>query len=173
MPANSRFPATRWLTSCRTVQRVHGVGCDHCSARTPATRCPVASRLVLSSSMGVALIRVLRSRPRSGHFCDASDRTEATCDGGALVRRNGPGVDAVPACAPCDIESPTATCPGAGAHAMCGWVSRPRPPSSIFGLDSCGGLSEERAAAAVGDGCLLYTSDAADEEDSVDLGGRR
>src|SRR5664279_3133774 len=24
-----------------------------------------------------------------------------------------------------------------------------------------------------GDGCLLYTSDAADEEDSVDLGGRR
>ena len=23
------------------------------------------------------------------------------------------------------------------------------------------------------DGCLLYTSDAADEEDSVDLGGRR
>src|SRR5674536_54403 len=29
------------------------------------------------------------------------------------------------------------------------------------------------AAAAVLQGCLLYTSDAADEEDSVDLGGRR
>src|SRR5664279_2134278 len=26
---------------------------------------------------------------------------------------------------------------------------------------------------AVGESCLLYTSDAADEEDSVDLGGRR
>src|SRR5664279_4683611 len=42
-------------------------------------------------------------------------------------------------------------------------------------LDSKGGGGGQRANGDGGsyDNCLLYTSDAADEEDSVDLGGRR
>src|SRR5665648_1123832 len=34
-------------------------------------------------------------------------------------------------------------------------------------------VSDGTAVLGLGDICLLYTSDAADEEDSVDLGGRR
>src|SRR5665648_171961 len=39
--------------------------------------------------------------------------------------------------------------------------------------NSCGILNISSILATVVAGCLLYTSDAADEEDSVDLGGRR
>eukprot|EP00658_Telonema_sp_P-2_P036112 TRINITY_DN2617_c0_g1_i17.p2 TRINITY_DN2617_c0_g1~~TRINITY_DN2617_c0_g1_i17.p2 ORF type:complete len:193 (-),score=29.10 TRINITY_DN2617_c0_g1_i17:123-701(-) len=68
------------------------------------------------------------------------------------------------------------------------------PPQSIVGGEVADGLGEGRCSVADGelglvqqnshgepdetpvlcvDTCLLYTSDAADEEDSVDLGGRR
>ena len=36
-----------------------------------------------------------------------------------------------------------------------------------------GGVAEQGGRLGVGDPCLLYTSDAADERSSVDLGGRR
>src|SRR5665648_28275 len=42
---------------------------------------------------------------------------------------------------------------------------------SLACRDSCAGVEGERKGTA--GACLLYTSDAADEEDSVDLGGRR
>ena len=43
-----------------------------------------------------------------------------------------------------------------------------------FQLDCSLNVEKGRITGLVGEnGCLLYTSDAADEEDSVDLGGRR
>ena len=38
---------------------------------------------------------------------------------------------------------------------------------------NAGHIAKLRGGAAATDGCLLYTSDAADERSSVDLGGRR
>src|SRR5678815_2624828 len=56
--------------------------------------------------------------------------------------------------------------------------TEPDPPTPVVAQGSAG-LDEERlaprllCAGAVHRGCLLYTSDAADERSSVDLGGRR
>src|SRR5664279_4312301 len=49
------------------------------------------------------------------------------------------------------------------------WAIRLRSSGGIDWKNSQLGRSMSRCAS----GCLLYTSDAADEEDSVDLGGRR
>ena len=43
-------------------------------------------------------------------------------------------------------------------------------PDPADGSNALGGSDSENCAS---DGCLLYTSDAADERSSVDLGGRR
>src|SRR5664279_73057 len=48
-----------------------------------------------------------------------------------------------------------------------GGVPNPDPPGAPGGAPAGGAPKADPA------GCLLYTSDAADEEDSVDLGGRR
>ena len=50
-----------------------------------------------------------------------------------------------------------------------------RPPALAGGLRSQAGPRRGRAGPPPGRdrGCLLYTSDAADERSSVDLGGRR
>ena len=42
-----------------------------------------------------------------------------------------------------------------------------------YGMGNLRSVSQAVQAAAEGSGCLLYTSDAADERSSVDLGGRR
>src|SRR5665648_1093381 len=56
------------------------------------------------------------------------------------------------------------TSPSMTRHSMeyCGWLEMSWKPSSL-----------ERLTPSRICTCLLYTSDAADEEDSVDLGGRR
>ena len=40
-------------------------------------------------------------------------------------------------------------------------------------IDDAAGEAFDKSAKLLGLGCLLYTSDAADERSSVDLGGRR
>src|SRR5664279_6454463 len=53
-------------------------------------------------------------------------------------------------------------------------VVRPWPqPEQIEHEERARNSSTQQHAGALVSGCLLYTSDAADEEDSVDLGGRR
>src|SRR5674536_45751 len=59
---------------------------------------------------------------------------------------------------------PTSVTPGTFAS-----TSVPPPPS----LHCSAGLVDSGRTSEVSHVCLLYTSDAADEEDSVDLGGRR
>eukprot|EP00658_Telonema_sp_P-2_P058807 TRINITY_DN47385_c0_g1_i1.p2 TRINITY_DN47385_c0_g1~~TRINITY_DN47385_c0_g1_i1.p2 ORF type:complete len:118 (+),score=30.31 TRINITY_DN47385_c0_g1_i1:54-356(+) len=58
----------------------------------------------------------------------------------------------------------------------------PQPPAVVMSHCSADPVMQSRAALTAGvpsalsadnTTCLLYTSDAADEEDSVDLGGRR
>src|SRR5665648_1279218 len=63
--------------------------------------------------------------------------------------------------------------------ALAGKVAALKPQSAFFERHGAAGVAvlEEVLAAGRANGrtqiCLLYTSDAADEEDSVDLGGRR
>ena len=51
-----------------------------------------------------------------------------------------------------------------------GWCAPVKPGMLLF---ECDGVSREVAEEAMRLACLLYTSDAADERSSVDLGGRR
>eukprot|EP00658_Telonema_sp_P-2_P008272 TRINITY_DN130_c0_g1_i1.p1 TRINITY_DN130_c0_g1~~TRINITY_DN130_c0_g1_i1.p1 ORF type:complete len:173 (-),score=13.93 TRINITY_DN130_c0_g1_i1:29-547(-) len=55
-----------------------------------------------------------------------------------------------------------------GAVGKTGALHAPRPPCYLAGC-----IADGSAPVLCVDTCLLYTSDAADEEDSVDLGGRR
>ena len=55
----------------------------------------------------------------------------------------------------------------AGRHGQAGI------PARRGDLPRFAGYAGQRPAGGPPCGCLLYTSDAADEEDSVDLGGRR
>eukprot|EP00658_Telonema_sp_P-2_P061815 TRINITY_DN50476_c0_g1_i1.p1 TRINITY_DN50476_c0_g1~~TRINITY_DN50476_c0_g1_i1.p1 ORF type:complete len:216 (-),score=54.64 TRINITY_DN50476_c0_g1_i1:81-728(-) len=66
---------------------------------------------------------------------------------------------------------------GGGSTGDCG---SPRPTQYIYGVEAAAAIGAasttpgSRLGSPVPGGiCLLYTSDAADEEDSVDLGGRR
>src|SRR5674536_55096 len=51
------------------------------------------------------------------------------------------------------------------------WIVEARPTGAALEFFLRG--EQRLAASGAGKSCLLYTSDAADEEDSVDLGGRR
>eukprot|EP00658_Telonema_sp_P-2_P071688 TRINITY_DN60916_c0_g1_i1.p1 TRINITY_DN60916_c0_g1~~TRINITY_DN60916_c0_g1_i1.p1 ORF type:complete len:546 (-),score=72.19 TRINITY_DN60916_c0_g1_i1:116-1753(-) len=71
--------------------------------------------------------------------------------------------------------SPPRTAPHGSSKASTNTTNVVPPPQSRFVLQKRlpSRVSSAPANRAIGTTCLLYTSDAADEEDSVDLGGRR
>src|SRR5664279_1953635 len=110
---------------------------------------PVTMNLQCSHSL--LAIPALSAAP----FSTGTTRTVATCRGGAMPIRIASG------------------CP----RSCC---NRPEwPPCSTTTRDGCNAFPPSTTWRKPANnpylhyGCLLYTSDAADEEDSVDLGGRR
>src|SRR5215218_7522632 len=62
-----RFSYTRWLTSWRTFQSLHGVGSSHWSSVTALTRAPNSSTARrCSSAWSAAMTRSSMVRPRAG-----------------------------------------------------------------------------------------------------------
>src|SRR5664280_2184887 len=99
--------------------------------------------------------------------CDGMAATShplATLAAVDMLRAGGSAADAaVAAVATLCVVEPHMTGIGGDCYSL---VSRPGKP--VWGYNGSG-----RAGAKASYDCLLYTSDAADEEDSVDLGGRR
>src|SRR5664280_3295115 len=95
---------------------------------------------------------------------DVTMQPDPDGDGEVLVVSVRPDARSGGRCAQCRRSCPGCMTPASGPGGGGRWTLVPRAPSWSPRRRGCSARSTV---------CLLYTSDAADEEDSVDLGGRR